>query len=55
MTYDNIKSHKKAGPHPLSENTFLEKTTGGGQINPPPPIPLPAFVGLITKAFLQSI
>ena len=29
MTYDNIKSHKKPGLHPLSRICIFEKTTGG--------------------------
>ena len=29
VTYDDIKSHKKPGPHPLFKNTFLKKHTGG--------------------------
>ena len=47
VTYDNIKSHKRAGPHHLSEKYLFEKTTGEGQIK--------GFLGLITKAFFQSI
>ena len=36
VTYDNIKSHKKPGLHPLSEKCIFGKTTGwGGQIDPP--------------------
>ena len=37
VTYDNIKSHKKAGFHPLTlKNAFLEKPLGnGGQIGSP--------------------
>ena len=30
MTYDNIKSHKKPGPHPLFRKYFLEKLQGWG-------------------------
>ena len=29
MIYDNIKSHKKAGLHPLSRKCYFRKTTGG--------------------------
>ena len=29
MTYDNIKSHKKPGLHPLSRRYIFGKTTGG--------------------------
>ena len=36
VTYDDIKSHKKAGLHPLSEKYIFGKTTGRGQIDPPP-------------------
>ena len=41
VTCDNVKSHKKAGLHPLSsleKNTFLEKGQGWGrgQFDPPP-------------------
>ena len=28
MTYDNIKSHQKAGLHPLSKKPTFGKTTG---------------------------
>ena len=34
VTYDNIKSHKKAGLHPLF--TFLEKLQGRGGVKLPP-------------------
>ena len=35
MTYDSIKSHKKAGRHALSRRYIFEKTKGmGGQIDP---------------------
>ena len=30
VTYDNIKSHKKAGLHSFSRKHIFEKTTGGG-------------------------
>ena len=29
MAYDNIKSHKNAGIHPLSEKCIFGKTIGG--------------------------
>ena len=29
VTYDNIKSHKKPGLHPLSRRYIFGKTTGG--------------------------
>ena len=36
LTYDNIKSHKKSGLHPLSRKQILEKTIERrGQINLP--------------------
>ena len=35
MNYGNIKSHKMAGLHILSKDTFLEKPQGG-QIYPQP-------------------
>ena len=39
VTYDNLKSHKKAGFTLSSEDTFLEKPQPFW--NPPPPLPLP--------------
>ena len=47
VTYDNIKSHKKQGFHPLFRRCIFEKTTrpqgeegeGVDQIDPPPPQP----------------
>ena len=39
VTYDNIKSYKKAGFHPLFRRYIFRKTTGG-QIDPS------AFLGL---------
>ena len=43
MTYDNIKSHKKAWFYPPLEDTFFEKRQGeGSQFDTsPPPSPLP--------------
>ena len=35
-TYDNIKSHKKTGLHPLSRRYIFGKTTGEGHIGPRP-------------------
>ena len=38
MTYDNIKSHKEPGFHPLFRGYTFQKTTGAGggaQIDPP--------------------
>ena len=37
MTYDNIKSHKKARFQSLSRKHIFGKTTGGGQIDHPRP------------------
>ena len=34
MPYDNIKSHKKTGFHPLFRGYIFQKTTVGGQIPP---------------------
>ena len=41
MAYDSIKSHKKAGFHPLFRKYIFGKTTGEGQIEP-----LPVLLGL---------
>ena len=41
VTYNNIKSHKKQGFHPLSRRYIFQKTIGGGQIDPPPLPPPP--------------
>ena len=39
VTYNNIKSHKKSGLHPLSKRYIFGNTTGGeGQIKPAPSI-----------------
>ena len=38
MTCDNNKSHNKPGLHPFSEKHIFGKTTGGGQIDPAPPV-----------------
>ena len=35
VTYDNIKSHKKTGLHPLFSRYIFRKTTKGDQIDPP--------------------
>ena len=35
VAYDNIKSHKKQGFALSLENTFLEKSQGEGQSDPP--------------------
>ena len=35
VPYDNFKSHKKTGFHPLFRIYNFQKTTGGGQIDPP--------------------
>ena len=35
IPYDNIKSHKKAGFHPLCRRHIFQKTTGGDQIDLP--------------------
>ena len=45
VAYDNIKSHKKAGLHPLPRKHILEKITKevGGQFNPPPSFPTNLF------------
>ena len=37
-TYDNVKSHKKAGPNPLSRRYTFQKTTGRRvKLAPSPP------------------
>ena len=28
MTYDNVKSHKETGSHPVAENTFFKNYSG---------------------------
>ena len=48
MTYDNIKSPRKQGLHPLSRRYIFGKTTGGIDQS----LPVPAFEGL--KQILQS-
>ena len=45
VTYDNIKSHKNPGFHPLFRRCIFRKTTRGGRID------LPAVLGLSNKAF----
>ena len=35
VTYDNIKSHKKTGFHPLFSRYIFGKTTGESQTDPP--------------------
>ena len=37
VTYDNIKSHKKPGLHPVPKRYLFEKTTGGGSNCSPQP------------------
>ena len=39
LAYDNIKSHKKPGIHPLSRKCIFGKTTGEGVKLPPPSSP----------------
>ena len=36
MTFDNIKSHRKPGLHPLSRRCSFGKTAEGDQIDPAP-------------------
>ena len=36
VAYDNIKSHEKAGLHPLSKKYISQKITAGIQSDPPP-------------------
>ena len=36
MNYDNIKSHKKPGFHPLSKRCIFGKSTGGSNWPPSP-------------------
>ena len=43
MTYDNIKSRKMPGLHPLFR--YFKKPPGGNKDDPPPPSP-PAVLGL---------
>ena len=39
LPYDNFKSHKKTGFHPLFRRYNFQKTTGvGGQIDPHPAV-----------------
>ena len=40
MAYDNIKSHKKGGFHPLPRKHIFGKTTGGGGGSNSPPTQL---------------
>ena len=44
-TWDDIKSHRKPGFHPLFRRHLFRKTTVGGQIKPsrPPPPPILGF------------
>ena len=49
VNFDNIKSHKKTGFHPLFRRYIFRKTTVGVQLTPlptPPPPPTPAVLGL---------
>ena len=46
MIYDNIKSHKKAGLHPLFGRCIFGKTTWGEEGSNDLPPPPPAFLGL---------
>ena len=39
VTYDDIKSHKKAGFHSLIRRQIFEKTTGEVKLTLPPPLP----------------
>ena len=48
-TYDNIKSHKKAGLHPLFRRYSFRKTTGDS-IEPSPPV----FLGLKENKSLKT-
>ena len=48
-TYDNIKSHKKAGLHPLFRRYSFEKATGDS-IEPSPPV----FLGLKENKSLKT-
>ena len=48
-TYDNIKSHKKAGLHPLFRRCSFRKTTGDS-IKPSPPV----FLGLKENKSLKT-
>ena len=41
MIYGNLKSHKKAEPHPLFETYDLGKTRRRDQIDTPLPLPTP--------------
>ena len=52
VTYENIKSHKKAGFHPLSIKHIFGKTTGASQIDPPL---ASAFKGLNLLNFHESL
>ena len=40
VTYNNIKSHKEPGFHPLFRRKAFQKITRRGQIDPPHPPPL---------------
>ena len=48
VTFDNIKSHKKTGFHPLLEDTSFEKPQKGGSNWPP------AVLGLIEQIKKQA-
>ena len=50
MTYDNIKSHKKPGFHPLFKRYIFRKITGEGQTDAPPQ----AVLGLIDNENLEE-
>ena len=42
VTYDNIKSHKKQGFHPLFRRNIYRKVTEGVKVT----LPAPTFLGL---------
>ena len=46
MPYDNNKSQKKTGFHPLFRRYFFEKPQGGVNLTPKPPQPRPVVLGL---------
>ena len=58
VNFDNIKSHKKTGFHPLFRRYIFRKTTGGVQLTPlpnPPPNPSRFRVKIFKSKMLKFI
>ena len=51
-TYDNIKSNKKPGFHPLIRRYIFQKTTGGLKLTPPAVLGLKSPIAITRKGFL---